>query len=192
MSGKLIVITAPSGAGKTTIARHLLSVYPMLEFSVSATTRARRPEEVHGQDYYFLTEEQFRLRIENNSFVEWEEVYKGTYYGTLKDEIESIWKTGKDVLFDVDVKGAINLKQQYTNKALTLFIKPPSIETLLERLRNRATDSLEKIEERIAKAQQELQYEPYFDVTIVNDSLPEAIREAMAVTDRFLFSENVL
>ena len=164
----------------------------MLEFSVSATTRARRPEEVHGKDYYFLTEEQFRLRIANNSFVEWEEVYKGTFYGTLRDEIESIWKTGKDVLFDVDVKGAINLKQQYTNKALTLFIKPPSIETLLERLRNRATDSLEKIEERIAKAQQELQYEPYFDVTIVNDSLPEAIREAMAVTDRFLFSENVL
>ena len=190
--GRMFIFTAPSGAGKTTIVRHLLDKYPNLGFSVSATTRQKREHEADGRDYYFIGVEEFRQKVSQGHFVEWEEVYKGTYYGTLKDEIESIWKTGKDVLFDVDVKGAINLKQQYTNKALTLFIKPPSIETLLERLRNRATDSLEKIEERIAKAQQELQYEPYFDVTIVNDSLPEAIREAMAVTDRFLFSENVL
>ncbi|MEO6167543.1 MAG: guanylate kinase, partial [Chitinophagales bacterium] len=119
MSGKLIVITAPSGAGKTTISKHLLEAYPTLEFSVSATTRARRPDEVHGKDYYFLTEEQFKVRIDNQSFVEWEEVYAGTFYGTLKDEIEAIWKTGKAVLFDVDVKGAMNLKKQYGDQALT-------------------------------------------------------------------------
>ncbi|MGB3075581.1 MAG: guanylate kinase [Chitinophagales bacterium] len=188
MSGKLIVITAPSGAGKTTIARHLLDSYPMLEFSVSATTRQRRPDEVHGRDYYFLSEEQFRQRIDNESFVEWEEVYKGTFYGTLKDEIESIWKSGKDVLFDVDVKGAINLKKQYGEQALTLFIKPPSIEILLERLRSRATETQERIEERITKAQSELQFESYFDETIVNDSLPDALRQAIAITDKFLFS----
>ena len=188
MSGKLIVITAPSGAGKTTIARHLLEAYPMLEFSVSATTRPRRPDEVHARDYYFLTEEQFRQRIANQSFIEWEEVYQGTFYGTLKDEIESIWKTGKDVLFDVDVKGAINLKKQYGKDAFTIFIKPPSMETLQNRLRSRATESPERIEERITKAQQELQFEPYFDETIVNDSLPEALRLATAFVDTFLFS----
>lgn len=188
MSGKLIVITAPSGAGKTTIARHLLESYPMLEFSVSATTRLRRPDEVHGKDYYFLTEEQFQQRISNKSFVEWEEVYKGVYYGTLRNEIESIWKTGKDVLFDVDVKGAINLKKQYGDKALTLFIKPPSVEILADRLRSRATETQERIDERIAKAQAELQFEGYFDETIFNDSLPEALQQAMLITDRFLFS----
>lgn len=189
MSGKLIVITAPSGAGKTTIARHLLEVYPMLEFSVSATTRPRRPDEVHGRDYYFLTEEQFRQRIENQSFVEWEEVYKGTFYGTLRDEIEGIWRSGKHVLFDVDVKGAISLKKLYGEKACTIFVKPPSLEILLERLHSRATDSPEKIEERIAKAQLEMQFEPYFDETIINDALPDAIRDTMAITDKFLFSQ---
>lgn len=188
MSGKLIVITAPSGAGKTTIARHLLESYPMLEFSVSATTRKRRPDEVHGKDYYFLTEEQFRQRISNESFVEWEEVYKGVYYGTLRDEVEAIWKAGKDVLFDVDVKGAMSLKKKYGDKALTLFIKPPSIEVLTERLRSRATETQERIDERIAKAAYELQFESYFDETIVNDALPETLQQAMLITDRFLFS----
>lgn len=189
MSGKLIVITAPSGAGKTTIARHLLEAYPTLEFSVSATTRTRRPDEVHGKDYYFLTEEQFKLRISNQSFAEWEEVYKDTFYGTLKDEIEGIWKTGKTVLFDVDVKGAMNLKKQYGDLALTIFIKPPSLEILLNRLRSRATDTPEKIEERIAKAQYELQFESYFDETIVNDSLPGALAKTESVVDRFLFAK---
>src|SRR4030095_3315097 len=137
MSGKLIVITTPSGAGKTTIARRLLEAYPMLDFSVSATTRPRRPDEVHGRDYYFLTEEQFKDRIANKSFVGWEEGYTGMYYGTLKDEIEAIWKTGHDVLFDVDVKGAINLKKQYGDKALTIFIKPPDMNVLFDRLHSR-------------------------------------------------------
>lgn len=188
MSGKLIVITAPSGAGKTTIAKHLLASYPMLDFSVSATTRPRRPDEVHGRDYYFLSEEQFRQRIANHSFVEWEEVYQGTLYGTLKDEVESLWKAGKDVLFDVDVKGAISLKKQYGEKALTIFIKPPSLEILLTRLRSRATETQDKIEERIKKAQLEMQFESYFDETVINDNLPEALQQVMAITDRFLFS----
>jgi guanylate kinase len=188
MSGKLIVITAPSGAGKTTIARRLLEAYPMLEFSISATTRPRRPDEVHGKDYYFITTEQFRQRIANNSFVEWEEVYKDTFYGTLKDEIETIWKSGKDVLFDVDVKGAINLKKQYGDQALTIFIKPPSMKILTDRLHSRATETPEKIEERISKAQYEMQFEQYFDEVIVNDSLPDTLAKAEAVVDKFFFN----
>lgn len=187
MSGKLIVITAPSGAGKTTIAKHLLESYPMLEFSVSATTRPRRPDEVHARDYYFLTEEQFRQRIKSESFVEWQEVYKDTFYGTLKDEVQAIWKSGKNVLFDVDVKGAINLKKQYGENALTIFIKPPSLEVLTNRLLSRATESADMVEERITKATYELQFESYFDEVIVNDSLPEAMAKAEAIVDKFLF-----
>lgn len=189
MNGKLIVITAPSGAGKTTIARHLLETYPMVEFSVSATTRPQRPGEVHTRDYYFLTEVQFRERIANNSFVEWEEVYKGTFYGTLRDEIESIWKRDKHVLFDVDVKGAINLKKQYGESALTIFIKPPSLEILIRRLESRATETPEKIAERIAKAKEELQYESYFDEVVVNEVLPEALAQTDALVDAFLFGK---
>ena len=189
MAGKLVVITAPSGAGKTTIARHLLEHYPMLEFSVSATTRPRRPEEVHGRDYYFITPELFRERINNESFVEWEEVYQGTFYGTMKSEIESIWKSGKDVLFDVDVKGAINLKKQYGDNALTIFIKPPTLQVLTDRLHSRATESPDKVEERISKAQYEIQFESYFDEVIVNDSLHDALIKAEAAVDRFLFNK---
>jgi guanylate kinase len=189
MNGKLIVITAPSGAGKTTIARHVLESYPMVEFSVSATTRPQRPGEVHTRDYYFLTEQQFRDRIANNFFVEWEEVYKGTFYGTLRDGIESIWKRGKHVLFDVDVKGAINLKKQYGENALTIFIKPPSLKILIRRLESRATESPEKIAERIAKAKEELQYESYFDEVVINEVLPEALAQTDALVDAFLFGK---
>lgn len=189
MSKKLVVITAPSGAGKTTIARRLLEAYPMLEFSVSATTRPQRPDEVHGRDYYFMTEKQFKDRIANDSFVEWEEVYKNTFYGTLKDELEALWKSGKAVLFDVDVKGAIHLKKIYSDQALTIFIKPPSMDILISRLHSRATESPEKIEERIAKSRYEMQFESYFDEVILNDNLPETLTKAEAVVDRFLFGK---
>jgi guanylate kinase len=140
-----------------------------------------------GEDYYFITEQLFKERIANESFAEWEEVYKGNFYGTLKSEIESIWKSGKEVLFDVDVKGAINLKKQYGDDALTIFIKPPSEAVLLHRLQNRATESPEKVEERINKARYELQFESYFDEVVINDSLPDALKQTEAIVDRFLF-----
>jgi guanylate kinase len=144
---------------------------------------------VHGRDYYFLTQEQFKQRIINGSFIEWQEVYKDMFYGTLRDEIESIWKIGKDVLFDVDVKGAINLKKLYAEKALTIFIKPPSMEVLTNRLHSRATETPDKVEERITKARYELQFESYFDEVIVNDSLSETLIKAEAIVDKFLFGQ---
>lgn len=174
-NGKLIVITAPSGAGKTTIARHLLKNIPSLAFSVSATTRAKREEEMEGRDYFFISPQQFKEKIEQDEFVEWEEVYTGTFYGTLKSEMDRLWKERKVVLFDVDVRGAINLKKMFPENTLTLFIKPPSYEVLVQRLRKRATETHEKIEQRIAKATEELLLEPNFDVVIVNDELPNAL-----------------
>ncbi|MBA2422550.1 MAG: guanylate kinase [Chitinophagales bacterium] len=188
MSGKLIVITAPSGAGKTTIAKRMLEAYPVLEFSVSATTRQPRSGEVHGKDYYFFTEEQFRKKIETNSFVEWEEVYPGVFYGTLKHDLKTIWDSGKEVLLDVDVRGAMQLEKQYGEDALTIFIKPPSIEVLINRLRSRATESPEKIEERISKASNELQFESYFDEVVINEILPDAVRQVENLIDDFLFT----
>ncbi len=188
MSRKLIVITAPSGAGKTTIAKRMLEAYPILEFSVSATTRQPRAGEVHGKDYYFFSEEQFRKSIESKAFVEWEEVYPGVFYGTLSHDLESIWESGKEVLLDVDVKGAMHLEKQFGDDALTIFIKPPSIEILITRLSSRGTESLEKIEERISKAKHELQFESYFDEVVINDSLPDAVRQVENLLDQFLLS----
>jgi guanylate kinase len=186
--GKLIVITAPSGAGKTTIARHLLQVIPHIAFSVSATTRPIRPEESDGRDYFFMTEEEFRNRVSRNEFIEWEEVYNGLFYGTLKSEIERLWAEGRNVLFDVDVKGAINLKKQFPDNTFTIFIKPPSYEVLMRRLHSRATEPPEKIEERIRKAQEELKFESSFDVAIVNDELQKALKEAELAVKSFLRS----
>lgn len=186
MRGKLIVITAPSGAGKTTIARHLLVSIPGLAFSVSATTRRQRKEEQEGKDYYFINEEEFKRRREAGAFIEWEEVYHGTYYGTLKEELDKLWSAGKDVLFDVDVHGAIRLQKKFPDNTLTIFIKPPEYETLVRRLHSRATEPPEKIEERIQKAANELKFESRFDVVIVNDDLNHAIIAAEAAVKKFL------
>jgi guanylate kinase len=184
--GKLIIVSAPSGAGKTTIVRHLLSLHLGLEFSVSATSRAPRPGEVHGQDYFFLKEDEFRQKIEQDAFVEWEEVYPGIFYGTLKSEVEHIWAAGHSVIFDVDVMGGLNLKRIYGNRALALFIQPPSITVLHDRLRLRLTESEEKIATRIAKAEFEMSFAPRFDVILVNDKLEVALIEAERITEDFL------
>jgi len=175
---KLIALTAPSGAGKTTIARHLLSTFDELAFSVSATTREKRAHETDGKDYYFLTKEEFERRIKNDEFVEWEEVYEGQFYGTLKSEIERILAIGKYVIFDIDVKGATSIKRVYGDDAMVVFIKPPSPEVLFERLRNRKTESQKSLEKRIARAKRELTYEDKFDKVLMNDDLDIALRDA--------------
>lgn len=184
--GKLIILTAPSGAGKTTIARHLLATFSNLAFSVSVTTRAQRVFEVDGKDYYFVTPEQFRQLIAEAAFVEWEEVYANQFYGTLRSEIQRLWAAGKHVVFDVDVKGALNLKQQYPQEALTIFVKPPSSEILFQRLHQRSTESEESLQRRIAKAAEELKYENNFDVVLVNDKLEDALQKATDIVQQFI------
>jgi len=178
MQGKLIIFSAPSGAGKTTIVRYLLGRELNLEFSISATSRAMRHTETNGKDYYFLSPEEFRLKIENNEFLEWEEVYAGTFYGTLKSEVERIRNNGKHVVFDVDVVGGCNIKKYYGNQALAIFVQPPSVEELRQRLISRSTDSMEVIEKRVAKAEYELTFASQFDCVIVNDNLEKAFAEA--------------
>ena len=189
MKGKLVIFSAPSGAGKTTIVKHLLQKDFGLEFSVSATSRQPRPGEVHGKDYYFLTAEEFRKKIESGEFLEWEEVYEGIFYGTLKNEVERIRSAGRHVIFDVDVVGGLNIKKYYGNEALAVFVQPPSVEELKNRLRNRSTESEEKINMRISKAEKELEFAGRFDVIIVNNELPKALKEAERVVSDFL-SEN--
>ncbi len=184
--GKVIIFSAPSGSGKTTIVRQLLARYPQLEFSISATSRAPRGVERHGVDYYFLTQEEFRTAVATDSFVEWEEVYQGTCYGTLRSEIERIWAAGHTIIFDVDVIGGINLKRIFGDNACSLFIQPPSIEELRSRLEGRGTDAPEVIDRRIAKAEFELTKAPEFDHIVVNDHLEEAVAEACAILDAFL------
>jgi guanylate kinase len=186
MKGKLIIFSAPSGAGKTTIVKHLLQQDFGLEFSVSATSREPRQGEVHGKDYYFLTEDEFRKKIENGEFLEWEEVYNGIFYGTLKSEVELIRNAGKHVIFDVDVVGGSNIKKFYGNEALAVFVQPPSVEELKNRLQNRSTESDEKIRMRIEKAEKELEFAKKFDVIIVNEDLPKALKEAEKVVAGFL------
>ena len=186
MQDKVVIVTAPSGGGKTTIVKELLAHFPQLEFSVSACNRVPRPGELEGKDYFFLTTEEFRDRIRNHEFAEWEEVYPGYFYGTLLSEIRRIHKDDKVVIFDVDVKGALNLKKFFDKKSFCLFIKPPSEEVLLERLRMRGTESEEKIEMRMARALSELQYEKYFDEIIYNEDLPEAIEKARGAVGEFL------
>jgi len=186
MSGKLIIFSAPSGAGKTTIVKHLLQKGFNLEFSISACNRQPRNNEVHGKDYHFLTTEDFKQKIENNEFVEWEEVYTGRYYGTLRSEIDRIWDKGKNVLFDVDVVGGVNIKKQFGDKALAIFVMPPSVDELKNRLINRKTDSREEIEKRVAKAKKEIEYAKYFDKVILNDNLDKAKQEAEDILNDFL------
>ncbi len=186
MKGKLIIFSAPSGAGKTTIVKHLLKQPLDLKFSVSATSRSPRPGETNGQDYYFLSEKQFSQKIKNGEFLEWEEVYSGIFYGTLKSEVERIRNLGKNVIFDVDVKGGLNIKQYYQNEALAVFVKPPSVEVLKERLQSRSTESEEKINMRIAKAEYELGFSHQFDRVIVNDNLENAFAETEKMVTDFL------
>ncbi len=185
--GKLLIFSAPSGSGKTTIVRHLLAQFPdHIAFSVSATTRERRSHEVNGHDYYFLELEDFKNRIKNNAFIEYEEVYTGSFYGTLKEEIERIWSSGKTVIFDVDVEGGINLKKQFKNQALAVFVMPPSIKILEERLISRGTESAESLQRRVAKAEKELETAKLFDYLLINEDLGTALKEAESVLKQFL------
>lgn len=186
MEGKLVIISAPSGAGKSTIIRHLLDKGINLKFSISATTRAPRGIEEDGNEYYFLTVNEFRRKIESEDFIEWEEVYKDQFYGTLKSEIDRIWSQGNHVLFDVDVKGGINLKNIFRHQAISIFIMPPSIKELEKRLVNRGTDSPEKIRMRVAKAEEEMKLAIRFDNIIINERLEQAENDAYRIVHSFL------
>ena len=187
MKGKIIIFCAPSGSGKTTIVRHLLAHNPNLGFSISACTRDRRGrQEINGKDYYFLSPEEFKRRIDNEEFVEWEQVYEGAFYGTLKSEIERIWAQGKHVICDVDVKGGLSLKNFYKDRALAVYVKPPSPEILEKRLRERGTETEESISRRIFKAKFEMSFEDKFDVVLLNDNLDDALAEAQRLLDAFI------
>ena len=184
---KLIVFSAPSGSGKTTIVRHLLEQSKLpLAFSISATTRAPRGNEKNGVDYYFLSKEEFEQNIREGAFLEYEEVYPGLFYGTLKSEIERLWASGKAVLFDIDVMGGLTIKKTYPEKTLTVFVKPPSVEALEQRLRNRNTDSEETLQVRLAKSASELEKASAFDEILINDQLEDALRLAEALVIHFL------
>lgn len=177
MQNKVVIITAPSGSGKTTLVKHLLATFPQLEFSVSACTRAPRDGERDGVDYYFISTDVFKKKIESGEFVEYEEVYPGSFYGTLKSELQRIWSKGHTVLFDVDVKGALHLKEIFKSQALSIFIKAPSFEILEQRLRSRGTETEEKLQIRLQKVKEELSYENKFDKVLVNDQIEEAKKE---------------
>lgn len=184
--GKLIIFSAPSGSGKTTIVHRIIKQIEGLEFSISATSRQPRGAEQNGKDYYFLSGEEFDKRIAEDAFVEWEEVYAGTKYGTLRSELERIWAKGHTILFDVDVKGGVRLKDIFGADALSIFVMPPSIEELRSRLVGRATDSPEKIEQRIAKAGEEISYADRFDRVIVNDDLEVAVAQVRVAVEDFI------
>ncbi len=184
--GKLIIFSAPSGAGKTTIVKHLLSRFDNIKFSISATTRELRGEEQNAKDYYFISKEDFLHKVAKHEFVEFEEVYSGTFYGTLKSEIQRIWNDGNHVIFDLDVEGGLRLKKKYGEHALAIFVQPPSLDVLIERLRGRGTDSEEKLQERIAKASKELSYADKFDVILKNYDLEIACNEAEQLVREFL------
>lgn len=183
---KVIIFSAPSGSGKTTLVKHCLQVFPQLQFSISATTRALRGEEIHGKDYFFLSVEEFKKLISEDAFVEFEEVYHDKFYGTLKSEVERTWSEGKVVIFDVDVVGGVNLKKIFGEQALSIFIAPPSIEELERRLISRATDDLETIKTRVAKAKHEMSYAEDFDVIVVNDDLEVSKKEIERLVENFI------
>ncbi len=184
--GKLLIISAPSGSGKTTLVRHLMNELQGLEFSVSATSRKPRGNEKDKKDYYFLTADEFKNKISQNKFVEWEEVYEGRFYGTLKSEVNRIREAGKTVVFDVDVIGGLNIKQIYGDDALALFIQPPSTEALINRLQARGTDNEDEIKKRISKAEKEMSYADRFDRIIINDNLNKAQKEIIEVVKKFV------
>ncbi len=184
--GKAILFSAPSGCGKTTIIRELMQYFDCFDFSISATSRLPRGDEQDGRDYYFLSHDEFMRRVEAGDFLEWEEVYAGTCYGTLKSEVQRIWDSGRAIVFDVDVNGGCNIKRYFGADALSIFVMPPSIEVLEQRLRSRGTDSEESIVKRLSRSAEELKQAPLFDVTIVNDDLRRAVDEAREVIERFL------
>ena len=187
MDNKVIIFSAPSGAGKSTIVNHLLNLYPELEFSISATSRAPRGQEQHGVEYYFYSADEFRQMIAEEKFVEYEEVYSGSYYGTLKAEVERIWAKGHTIVFDIDVQGGVNLKRIFGAQALSVLIQAPSVEVLRQRLVGRATDTQEAIEKRVAKAASEMEFAAgKFDYTLINDDLQTALKEAERVVGKFL------
>ncbi len=187
MDGKVVIFSAPSGAGKSTIVNHLLKKYPELEFSISATSRAPRGNEQDGKEYYFFSADRFRQMIAEDRFVEHEEVYPGSFYGTLKSEVERIWAKGHVIVFDIDVKGGVNVKRIFGGKALSIFIQAPSVEVLRERLINRGTDTAEAIEKRVAKAASEMEFAAgKFDYVLVNDDLDAALAEADKVVGQFI------
>ena len=183
---KLIVFTAPSGAGKTTLVQHLLKVRNDLAFSISATTRSPRYGEHNGMHYYFLTNTEFNKKIDDGDFIEYEEVYENQYYGTMKSKVEELLAMGKNVLFDIDVKGAVNIKKYYGDRCLTIFVKPPSEEVLFDRLRGRKTEDDDSLKKRISRAREELTYERKFDLSITNDDLQTALLETEQVVDKFI------
>jgi guanylate kinase len=184
---KLVIFSAPSGSGKTTVVNHLLKIMSdRLAFSISATTRKKRENEVDGKDYYFIDETSFREKLKNNEFLEHEEVYKGLLYGTLNSEVQRVWSSGKAVIFDVDVKGGINIKKQFGERALSVFLRPPSIEILMDRLKKRDTEVEHQLQERIEKARYELDFEDQFDVVIINDDLNETLLKAETIVSHFL------
>ena len=183
---KVVIFSAPSGSGKSTIVSHILKLHPELEFSVSAASRAPRGEEKNGVAYWFISADEFRKRIADGEFVEYEEVYPGSYYGTLKSEVERIWDKGNAIIFDVDVKGGVNLKKYFGDRALSIFIQAPSVEVLRQRLIGRGTDSPEAIERRVAKAAEEMTYADKFDHIVVNDNLQKAYADAEELVDDFL------
>jgi guanylate kinase len=183
---KIIVITAPSGAGKTSITHYLLKKFPQLAFSISAATRSARSYEKHGKDYYFLALEDFKQKIKQNEFIEWEMVYEGKYYGTLKAELQRIWDNDQCPLLDIDVKGAIHVRQQYPETSLTIFIEPPSVEELKRRLESRGTETIESLQARVNKASYEISFKDHFDKNIVNDNLENACAKAEAIVGDFL------
>ena len=186
MAGKAIIFSAPSGSGKTTIVKHLLSTNSDLGFSISASTRDKRGRtETHGKDYYFLSPEEFKSKIDGDEFIEWEEVYEGNFYGTLKSEIDRIWNEGKNVIFDVDVKGGLNLKKYFGKKALAVFVKVPSIDVLKGRLKDRGTESEESLSRRLFKAKFEMGFQDQFDAVLVNQNLDKSLTEAQRLYNDF-------
>ena len=186
MNQKAIIISAPSGAGKTSIVKYLMNSGLPLDFSVSAASRAKRANEVDGKDYYFISADEFRKKISNDEFLEWEEVYVNQFYGTLKSEIDRIWQNGKVVIFDVDVKGGVNIKKYFGEKALSIFVKPPTLEELKQRLANRGTETEESLNKRVAKSEYEMTFEPHFDEVILNDDLATAQKQAFDLIDNFI------
>ncbi|MBC7721304.1 MAG: guanylate kinase [Pedobacter sp.] len=186
MANKLIIITAPSGAGKTSITRFLLHKYPVLSFSISAATRQPRGQEKDGVDYYFLSADDFQQKIQDNAFIEWEVVYEGKYYGTLKSELNRIWAEGKIPMLDIDVKGAIHVQQQFPDDSLSIFIEPPSVDELKIRLASRGTETEESLHARVSKASYEISFKHHFNKTILNDDLDKACKETETVIAKFL------
>ncbi|MFA8451224.1 MAG: guanylate kinase [Bacteroidales bacterium] len=189
MKGKLIIFCAPSGTGKTTIIKDLMQRIPELAFSVSATSRQAREGELHGKDYYFLTAEEFKTKIKQDEFLEYEEVYTDQFYGTLNEEVRRLWNQGKHVIFDLDVLGGMNLKKQLQDRVLAIFVKPPSIDELKSRLIGRGTENEESLNKRLGRAEEELSKEKHFDITVVNDNLEKAQEEAYKIVSDFLTQE---